>query len=158
MEDLSESLSQDGETICTVCGFCAKCPRSLKIHYARKHVKKKVPDDFEADANLIQNHQSENQEDGPSQNKKPTNEEDTHTQERRISKRTPKPKIIHSCNYCGQEFRDKEPLDIHIQRYHTKDVPYTCKYLFFNLFLLQNMMFCNFLIMNRHKSVYVFFF
>ncbi|XP_061572318.1 zinc finger protein 407 [Cololabis saira] len=46
-------------------------------------------------------------------------------QERRASKRTPKPKIIHSCNYCGQEFRDKSPLDVHIARYHAKDAPYT---------------------------------
>lgn len=50
------------------------------------------------------------------------------SQPRRVSKRKPKPKIIYSCNYCGQEFRDKAPLDVHVQRYHTKDTPYTCEY------------------------------
>ncbi|KAF7659433.1 hypothetical protein LDENG_00297940 [Lucifuga dentata] len=52
-------------------------------------------------------------------------EEQIPTQERRISKRIPKPKMIYSCDYCGQEFRDKSYLDVHIQRYHTKDTPYT---------------------------------
>ncbi|XP_076006653.1 zinc finger protein 407 [Genypterus blacodes] len=52
-------------------------------------------------------------------------EEQIPTQERRISKRIPKPKMIFSCDYCGQEFRDKSPLDVHIQRHHTKDIPYT---------------------------------
>uniref|UniRef100_A0A8C5EKQ2 C2H2-type domain-containing protein n=1 Tax=Gouania willdenowi TaxID=441366 RepID=A0A8C5EKQ2_GOUWI len=47
------------------------------------------------------------------------------SQERRLSKRTPKPKIIYSCNYCGHEFRDKTPLDVHVQRYHSKDTPNT---------------------------------
>ncbi|CAG6015964.1 unnamed protein product [Menidia menidia] len=47
------------------------------------------------------------------------------TQERRVSKRIPKPKIIYSCNYCGQEFRDKSPLDVHVKRYHAKDVPFS---------------------------------
>ncbi|KAM6910286.1 zinc finger protein 407 [Xenentodon cancila] len=52
-------------------------------------------------------------------------EEPIPCQERRVSKRIPKPKIIYSCNYCGQEFRDKSPLDVHIERYHAKDAPYT---------------------------------
>ncbi|KAK7887140.1 hypothetical protein WMY93_026761 [Mugilogobius chulae] len=29
------------------------------------------------------------------------------------------------CTVCGFRAKDKEPLDIHIQRYHSKDVPYT---------------------------------
>lgn len=126
MEEASESvMSQDGEATCTVCGFCAKCPRSLKIHYARKHGKKNISDDVEADVEFTEKNQSGSDETNPPLKKKRGDEEDTPTQERRVSKRTPKPKIIHSCNYCGQEFRDKEPLDIHIQRYHTKDVPYS---------------------------------
>ncbi|XP_072316500.1 zinc finger protein 407 [Eucyclogobius newberryi] len=126
MEDTSETvMSQDGEAICLVCGFCAKCPRSLKIHYGRKHGKKNVSDDMEADAELTQKQQCDRDQQSSSQNIKQGNKEETLLQERRVSKRTPKPKIIHSCNYCGQEFRDKEPLDTHIQRYHTKDVPYS---------------------------------
>ncbi|XP_020792813.1 zinc finger protein 407 isoform X1 [Boleophthalmus pectinirostris] len=125
MEETSETVvPQDGEAICTVCGFCAKCPRSLKIHYGRKHAKKNVSDDMDADAELTQKQQGDSDQ-SSSQNRKQTNKEEPILQERRVSKRTPKPKIIHSCNYCGQEFRDKEPLDIHIQRYHIKDVPYT---------------------------------
>ncbi|KAG7268707.1 hypothetical protein CRUP_021390 [Coryphaenoides rupestris] len=45
--------------------------------------------------------------------------------ERRLSKRTPKPKVIHSCNYCGQEFFDKALLEVHVKRTHAKDTPYT---------------------------------
>lgn len=59
--------------------------------------------------------------------KQQTNQ-DKMTQKRRVSKRTPKPKIIHSCNYCGQEFWDKSPLELHVQRSHAKDTPYTCEY------------------------------
>lgn len=55
-------------------------------------------------------------------------EGETPTQQRRVSKRTPKPKIIYSCNYCGQEFRDKPLLDVHIKRLHTKDTEYICEY------------------------------
>lgn len=69
--------------------------------------------------------------------KEQTDQEDNiPNQERRVSKRTPKPKIIYSCNYCGQEFRDNSPLSVHIERYHAKDVPYTCKHfllIFFEL-------------------------
>lgn len=146
MEETADSVkSQDGEDICTICGFSAKCPRSLKIHYARKHGKNtkninkntklseddNISDDLviESATELKQKEQCDSEQLSPSLDKMLVDEDDvTRTQERRLSKRTPKPKIIHSCNYCGQEFRDKSPLDIHIQRYHTKDVPYTCEY------------------------------
>ncbi|KAM6967609.1 zinc finger protein 407 [Aplochiton taeniatus] len=46
--------------------------------------------------------------------------------QRRVSKRTPKPKIIYSCSYCGLEFRDKPPLEVHI-RTHTKEMEHFCE-------------------------------
>ncbi|XP_045900592.1 zinc finger protein 407-like [Micropterus dolomieu] len=158
----------DGDNLCTVCGFSAKCPRSLKIHYARKHGKNSKntsrtakppergenlsdvsPDEIQQEtdmetergAEVKQNQESDLDEltSADTNNcintktKKETvlekqqadQEETVPTQERRVSKRTPKPKMIYSCNYCGQEFRDKSPLDVHIHRYHTKDTPYT---------------------------------
>ena len=169
-----DSLHEDGEDLCTICGFSAKCPRSLKIHYARKHGKnsknsdktvepsaksENICDDSigenqqEADMETVSGSEvKQNQESdllelrsAPNDNgmntktlSKKQRVEDKQqsdqgdvipTQERRVSKRTPKPKMIYSCNYCGQEFRDKAPLEIHVQRYHTKDTPYTCEYL-----------------------------
>ncbi|XP_076594282.1 zinc finger protein 407 [Chaetodon auriga] len=174
-EELTERLRPDcvpvdGDNLCTICGFSAKCPRSLKIHYARKHGNKSKnanrsakppeksenisevsPSEIQQDVDMETENAAEvkqNQESGlnelrtaASDNSMNTKtlttketvldkqqadqEEAIHTQERRVSKRTPKPKIIHSCNYCGQEFRDKSPLDVHIRRYHTKDTPYT---------------------------------
>ncbi|XP_067366643.1 zinc finger protein 407 isoform X2 [Channa argus] len=140
---LPDSVQESGETVCSACGFSAKCSRSLKIHYAKMHKKnlkntvktlkptKKSEDAF--DISL-----TEMQEEDNSMNKKglikkqsvlkkqqADQEETVTTQERRVSKRTPKPKMIYSCNYCGQEFRDKSPLDAHVQRNHTKDTPYT---------------------------------
>lgn len=160
-----DSSPEDGDNLCTICGFLAKCPRSLKIHYARKHGKNsKYSDKTEkpaarseiiSDISPAENQQGEDMETESGteikQNQEPdiaevksvasdsgintkslTKNQDKqqaeeHTQERRVSKRTPKPKMIHSCNYCGQEFRDRAPLDVHIQRYHTKDTP--CEYL-----------------------------
>ncbi|XP_034554263.1 zinc finger protein 407 [Notolabrus celidotus] len=160
-----DSVPEDGVSLCTVCGFSAKCPRSLKIHFARKHgkhskntnkaakpaekgdsslpeIEQEVDMETESPAVVNQNQQSDLEELklAASENDMSTNslaeketvddkqqadqEETTPTQERRLSKRTPKPKVIYSCNYCGQEFRDKAPLDVHIQRYHTKDTPY----------------------------------
>ncbi|XP_059195660.1 zinc finger protein 407 [Centropristis striata] len=164
------SVPEDGDSLCTVCGFSAKCPRSLKIHYARKHGKKSkytnrtakpaekrgnIPDrnqaeiqqesdmetetstgvkqNQESDLDVLKSAASDNATNTNSLTKNQTTldkqqadqEEVIPTQERRVSKRTPKPKVIHSCNYCGQEFRDKSPLVVHIQRYHTKDTPYT---------------------------------
>lgn len=164
---------KDRDNLCTVCGFSAKCPRSLKIHFARKHgkmsdkaAKEKNADmsdgsragiqqeaDMEAEsgAEVKQKHDSDHDElrsvtsDSGTNMKSLTKKQQSAldrqqveqeaiipTQERRVSKRTPKPKIIYSCNYCGQEFRDKSPLDVHIHRYHTKDTPYTCEYLLFS--------------------------
>ncbi|KAM9310043.1 zinc finger protein 407 [Pholidichthys leucotaenia] len=149
----------DGDNLCKTCGFLAKCPRSLKIHSARKHgkivdknaisdvspleIKQEVEMEVESGAEPKEGHNSNHDElkvaatDGSAnegssnKNQSVPDNEQTHqesevpTHERRVSKRTPKPKIIYSCNYCGQEFRDKPPLDVHIQRYHTKDTPYT---------------------------------
>lgn len=164
-----DSVPKDENNLCTNCGFAAKCPRSLKIHSARKHGKTpdksaKPPEKNSSDAspaeiqedsametgsglerakpNQDTDHDEQKQTDGDNDtsgkgaNKKASEsgtqqadqEDVTPTQERRISKRTPKPKIIYSCNYCGQEFRDKSPLDVHTQRYHSKDTPYTCEY------------------------------
>ncbi|XP_041844382.1 zinc finger protein 407 [Melanotaenia boesemani] len=159
---LPDSAPEEGDNLCTVCGFSAKCPRSLKIHYTRKHgrspAKAPKPSEpsqtisdssvakiqqgtlMETEKDVKQNQKSDNgvksaaSDNGmnvKSLNKKQkladkqqTDQEEP-SQERRVSKRTPKPKIIYSCNFCGQEFRDKSPLDVHVQRYHTKDVPYT---------------------------------
>ncbi|XP_070692228.1 zinc finger protein 407 [Pempheris klunzingeri] len=165
-----DSVPEDGDNLCTACGFSAKCPRSLKIHYARKHGKNSKntnrtakqaeknedicdvsPAEIQQEADketksaveVKQNQESDLDQRRPSANdngvntkgltkkenvldKQQTDEEEViTTQERRVSKRTPKPKMIYSCNYCGQEFRDKSPLDVHIQRYHTKDTPFT---------------------------------
>ncbi len=177
-EELTERLRpnsapEDEDNLCTICGFSAKCPRSLKIHYARKHghntnnthktakpveksedisdtspvaIQQEEDMDTEGAAEMKQKQESEldelrledsdNDVNTKSLTRKETvpdkkqadQEKAVHTQERRVSKRTPKPKIIHSCNYCGQEFRDKSPLDVHIKRYHTKDTPFTCEY------------------------------
>uniref|UniRef100_UPI0037E8047C zinc finger protein 407 n=1 Tax=Semicossyphus pulcher TaxID=241346 RepID=UPI0037E8047C len=171
-EELTERLHPDsaapeeGESLCTVCGFSAKCPRSLKIHFARKHgkgsknsnkaakpseksdasqpeIQQEVDMETESAAEVKQNKQSNLEEPRSAANDNSMNtnslteketvldkqqadqDEAAPAQERRLSKRTPKPKMIYSCNYCGQEFRDKEPLDVHVKRYHTKDTPYT---------------------------------
>jgi len=159
------SAPGDGENICAVCGFSAKCPRSLKIHFTRMHGKNsknnRTAKPAEENENASDEIQQEVEMETESAGKMERNqgrdgdelraaggvdtsgttgketlpdtqqadrEEAVPTQERRVSKRTPKPKMIHSCNYCGQEFRDKSPLDVHMQRYHTKDTPYTCEY------------------------------
>nr|XP_057908988.1 zinc finger protein 407 [Doryrhamphus excisus] len=154
------SVSENETTQCSVCDFSAKCPRSLKIHYARKHKRiateniktaedsENISDDnpgevqkeidmeiesatevqqnIESNPNLETNEPSSASHDDGLSSKVPASAEQTVSpQERRVSKRTPKPKIIYSCNYCGQEFRDQSPLDVHIQRYHSKDTPYT---------------------------------
>ncbi|XP_034085811.1 zinc finger protein 407 [Gymnodraco acuticeps] len=165
---LPDNVPEGRDTICTNCGFSAKCPRSLKIHYARKHGKnsknnkrtaklaekseqisdlspseihQEVDMETESAAEVQQNNKSDSDELGSGSNEMKTKrltkkqteldkeqadqEEAIPTQERRVSKRTPKPKMIYSCNYCGQEFRDKSPLDVHIQSYHTKDTQFT---------------------------------
>ncbi|XP_029307899.1 LOW QUALITY PROTEIN: zinc finger protein 407 [Cottoperca gobio] len=163
-----DSVPEDGDNLCTNCGFSAKCPRSLKIHFARKHgknskntnrtgkpaeksenisnmspaeIQQEVDMETESAAEVKQHPKSDldvlrsaaNEMNTNSLTKKETvldkqqvdQDDAIPTQERRVSKRTPKPKMIYSCNYCGQEFRDKSPLDVHIQSYHTKDTPYT---------------------------------
>nr|XP_046254339.1 zinc finger protein 407 [Scatophagus argus] len=164
-----DSVPEDEDNLCTVCGFSAKYPRSLKTHYARKHrnnskntnrtakpaeksenISDTSPAEIQQEVNMetesaevkqnqeteldeLKSAASDNDMNTKSLTKKETElgkrqageEEAVQTQERRVSKRTPKPKMIHSCNYCGQEFRGKSPLDVHIQRYHTKDTPYT---------------------------------
>nr|XP_019946739.1 PREDICTED: zinc finger protein 407-like [Paralichthys olivaceus] len=158
----ADSVPEDGDNLCTACGFSAKCPRSLKIHFARRHgnnsknsdntakptvksdnisdvsqAEKQLEADMETESaveesDLLELRSAAN-DNGKSLTKKQRAVDKQQadqgevilTQERRVSKRTPKPKMIYSCNYCGQEFRDKAPLDVHIQRYHTKGTPYT---------------------------------
>ncbi|XP_026149435.1 zinc finger protein 407 isoform X1 [Mastacembelus armatus] len=161
-----DSVAEDRDNVCTICGFSAKCPRSLKIHNARKHGKNsknidktmkpaetnekdsdvspaEIQVEIETESAAEVNQESDLLAVGAADadnsrntkisikkqsilgNLQADQDEVMPTQERRVSKRTPKPKMIHSCNYCGQEFRDKAPLDVHIQRYHIKDIPYT---------------------------------
>lgn len=169
-----DSGPEDGDNLCTVCGFSAKCQRSLKIHYTRRHgsnSKKPIrmakqaencesisdasPAEVQQGVNLKtqsaagskQNQQPNHSDQQPASgenhintkglmikesvsDKQQTDREETvQTPERRVSKRTPKPKMIHSCDYCGQEFWGKSPLDLHVQRYHTKNIPYTREYM-----------------------------
>ena len=163
----ADSVSKDGDNLCTACGFSAKCPRSLKIHCARRHgsnsknsdntakptaksetenisdvslAEEQLEADMETESGVEESDllelRSAANDNGKSLTKKQRavdkqqadQGEGIPTQERRVSKRTPKPKMIYSCNFCGQEFRDKPPLDVHIQRYHNKGTPYTCKY------------------------------
>lgn len=159
--ELSVRLEPDSgaKNLCTVCGFSAKCPRSLKIHSAKRHgnrsknagniakstenisvdvnqeagdgtasqiKKSKKSDELSVSSDDSGNTKSLSEKETEA-DKQQTNQEEI-TQKRRVSKRTPKPKIIHSCNYCGQEFWGKSPLDLHVQRSHAKDTPYTCEY------------------------------
>uniref|UniRef100_UPI003AAE4EB1 zinc finger protein 407 n=1 Tax=Centroberyx gerrardi TaxID=166262 RepID=UPI003AAE4EB1 len=171
----SHYTPQDGDDLCTTCGFLAKCPRALKIHTARKHGRKyrknakstakpegegenvsdvapaEIPQEVGPEGeNASEVNQNQESEPGAaldevrsvtkdhgiytkgSTKKERTiakgqaaQEEGVPTQERRVSKRTPKPKMIYSCNYCEQEFRDKLLLEVHIKRHHTKEVPCT---------------------------------
>uniref|UniRef100_A0A1A8QB91 Zinc finger protein 407 n=5 Tax=Nothobranchius rachovii TaxID=451742 RepID=A0A1A8QB91_9TELE len=160
----SDITPEEEDNRCTVCGFSAKYPRSLKIHYTRKHSRDfdKTPKSPEQNLNIHDGKPNESQQEdmmmaekaaGSKQKRQDLDElklassEDESTSlttrqmvgekqervqedsvtvpKRRVSKRIPKPKIIYSCNCCGQEFRDKHPLDVHIQRYHSKYVPVT---------------------------------
>lgn len=199
----SEPAPENVDNLCTVCGFSAKCPRSLKIHYARKHgnqsktstrgakeaeqsenvsdvssaeLQQDVNMETESAGEVKQNQQTDLDKmraatDGDGTKTKSSDSKETaldkqsadqedgiQTQERR-SKRTPKPKMIHSCNYCGQEFRDKSPLDVHIQRYHAKHTPYTCECLLLSLsnkaailYFILNMLFISVF----SKEIYLF--
>ncbi|KAK0145949.1 Zinc finger protein 407 [Merluccius polli] len=160
--------SPDGNDLCSICGFQAKCPRALKIHVTRKHGKNsrkrtKSDQDGEAASQMatatVSAPEEENSEEADQNQELDPNSADEEvksvakdhgiyargsvktetvvaiepaaedaecpTQERRLSKRTPKPKVIHSCNYCGQEFWDKSLLEVHVKRTHAKDTPYT---------------------------------
>ncbi|XP_061632940.1 zinc finger protein 407 isoform X1 [Phyllopteryx taeniolatus] len=154
----ADTMTEDVSTRCSVCDFSAKCPRSLKIHYARKHkkstnkaaeppedrqtisddstreVQKEIDMETECPAESNPGLGSDDPRSASLDNdggnvaisdKQAKQEQGISSQERRVSKRTPKPKIIYSCNFCGLEFRDKSPLDVHIQRYHSKDSPRT---------------------------------
>lgn len=163
--ELSVRLEPDSvaQNLCTVCGFSAKCPRSLKIHSAKRHgnrskyagnttkstenmsdassadgiqeagdgavnqIKKSKKSDEVSVSSDDSSKTKSSSEKETEVDKQQTNQEEM-TQKRRVSKRTPKPKIIYSCNYCGQEFWGKSPLDLHVQRSHAKDTPYTCEY------------------------------
>ncbi|MED6287684.1 hypothetical protein CHARACLAT_018769 [Characodon lateralis] len=132
---LPDSGREDVENVCNICGFSTMYPRSLKIHYTRKHGKAidKNPQPHEQNVYNVDVCEVQDEltlktvEDDGEQNQSPNlDQEELYAGlERRVSKRIPKPKIIYSCNYCGHEFRDKSPLDVHIQRYHAKDVPLT---------------------------------
>ncbi|XP_077432711.1 zinc finger protein 407 [Vanacampus margaritifer] len=148
----ADTGTEDANTRCSDCDFSAKCPRSLKIHYARKHKNildkaEKPADDMQIipDGGLGEVHKEKDMETESSAELNPapglddplavslddscnkvaiSDKHPSEVQARRVSKRTPKPKIIYSCNYCGLEFRDKSPLDVHVQRYHSKDSPH----------------------------------
>ncbi|KAM8846344.1 zinc finger protein 407 [Synchiropus picturatus] len=143
-EDQDEEQPPDSMTkilTCTACGFVAKSERSLKIHSVKKHRKVSEEMDPTLDIDAVSKAELLPQKKsrlGVDQGEpvvilkkcdmasnKLTHQEEAGTPERRISKRTPKPKVFHSCNYCGQEFRDKAPLDVHVQRYHSKDTQLT---------------------------------
>ncbi|KAJ7985178.1 hypothetical protein DPEC_G00349380 [Dallia pectoralis] len=47
---------------------------------------------------------------------------------RDVGKQSSKPKTMHSCSYCGHEFRDKPSLDTHIKRRHTKEMNHFCEF------------------------------
>ncbi|XP_061675975.1 zinc finger protein 407 isoform X2 [Syngnathoides biaculeatus] len=152
----ADTLTKDVNTRCSICDFSAKCPRSLKIHFARKHKKstnkaaqhpedrETISDDSTREVQKeidMETHSPAVPNPGPNDPRSAVPDDDGNnvaildnqakqeqvisSQERRVSKRTPKPKIIYSCNFCGLEFRDKSPLDVHIQRYHSKDSPRT---------------------------------
>ena len=168
-----DQTSSEGNDLCSICGFLAKCPRALKIHSTRKHGKRarrrtKSDQDGEAasqtaaatvpqestpeEENSKESDQTQESDPNSADEVKSvakdhgiyargsvksekvvavepaTEDAESLTKERRLSKRTPKPKVIHSCNYCGQEFWDKALLDVHVKRTHAKDTPYTCKY------------------------------
>ena len=158
-----DQTSSEGNDLCSICGFLAKCPRALKIHSTRKHGKRArrrtksdqaaVPQESAPeDENSKESDQTQESDPNSADEIKSvakdhgiyargsvkteklvavepaTEDAESLTKERRLSKRTPKPKVIHSCNYCGQEFWDKSLLEVHVKRTHAKDTPYTCKY------------------------------
>lgn len=39
-----------------------------------------------------------------------------------------KPKTVHACSYCGDEFKDGPSLETHIKKIHTKEIRYLCDF------------------------------
>lgn len=119
----AKTVPVDEDSLCSVCGFAAKCPRALKIHFARRHGGSSKSNNRHAKPAVEQNQQTDPDE-PPAESSdggKRSSDEPLSTPQRRVSKRTPKPKIIHSCNSCGEEFLGKSLLDLHFQKYHVKD-------------------------------------
>lgn len=123
VEKATEKQQVDEDSLCSVCGFAAKCPRALKIHFARRHGRSSKSNNRHVKPAAKQNQQTDPDETlaASSDSGKRSADEPFSTPQRRVSKRTPKPKIIHSCNSCGEEFLGKSLLDLHIQKYHVKD-------------------------------------
>lgn len=119
----ADTVPVDGDSLCSVCGFTAKCPRALKIHFARRHRGSSENNSKHVKPAAKQNQQADLDEPqaAASDGGKRSSDESFSTPQRRVSKRTPKPKIIHSCNSCGEEFLGKSLLDLHFQKYHAKD-------------------------------------
>lgn len=119
----ANTVPVDEDSLCSVCGFAAKCPRALKIHFARRHGRSSKNNNRHIKAAAKQNQQTDLDEPlaSPSDSGKKSTDEPFSNPQRRVSKRTPKPKIIHSCNSCGEEFLGKSLLDLHFQKYHAKD-------------------------------------
>lgn len=119
----ANTVPVDEDSLCSVCGFVAKCPRALKIHFARRHGGSSKNNNRHIKAAAKQNQQTDLDEPlaSPSDSGKKSTDEPFSNPQRRVSKRTPKPKIIHSCNSCGEEFLGKSLLDLHFQKYHAKD-------------------------------------
>lgn len=119
----AKTVPVDEDSLCSVCGFAAKCPRALKIHFARRHGSSSKSNNRHVKRAAKQNQQTDPDEplEASSDSGKRSSDEPFSTPQRRVSKRTPKPKIIHSCNSCGEEFLGKSLLDLHCQKYHAKD-------------------------------------
>lgn len=119
----AKTVPVDEDSLCSVCGFVAKCPRALKIHFARRHGGNSKSNNRQVKPGAKQIQQTDLDEPltVSSDGGKKSLDEPFSSPQRRVSKRTPKPKIIHSCNSCGEEFLGKSLLDLHIQKYHVKD-------------------------------------
>lgn len=119
----AKAVPVDEDSLCSVCGFVAKCPRALKIHFARRHGGSSKSNNRQVKPVVKQSQQTDPDEllAASSDSGKKSSDEPFSSPQRRVSKRTPKPKIIHSCNSCGEEFLGKSLLDLHIQKYHVKD-------------------------------------
>lgn len=120
----AKTVPVDEDSLCSVCGFAAKFPRALKIHFARRHGGSSKSNNRHVKPAAKQNEETDPDEPLAASNDsgKISSDEPFSTPQRRVSKRTPKPKVIHSCNSCGEEFLGKSLLDMHFQKYHVKDL------------------------------------